>query len=616
MVAKWGNPKTISSPLEELFKIDAKARLYYDEYLHPSDHTGLDVKQRQQYTMNASVLNALLELKNIRAAARKSRGGNLRGLWKSLINDCTLFNDVLKRLYGYGHNLPSSTKLKARLKDYQLNGYESLIDGRVRNKSAQVVTDSMIRLWADIYSGQRSYKPDYTEVYNKYNAFRAGLIDVVMCDTGELYDPNNPEFKPASRATVYNYQSKWEARAVASSRRNGDRQKHMGQFQPFHKLMQPEYAGSIISVDDRQPPFKNLEGKRMWFYLGIDLGSEAITTWVWGDSKEGIILEFYRQMVRNYVQWGIELPYELEGELSLNASYMDTFLADGRMFQKVRIEANNARGKRIEGYFRQLRYGIEKEREGWIARPHARLDANQLGQEKLTQLPSEQIIDQSLRDIERWNNMPHSKDEGVCRWEYFMGKQLPQSRPYNWPAILSGLGMRTTSTMRAGRITLQGRDRVVGHNGEVALGEKLITIMQQIEGKQVNIYWLDANDGGIIKALVYDQQDRLVCELLGDLAYHRSTVERTPECQRNRELSCAYAATVNAFINKGRREINRVAIIERKQDTKPLSFYISGISKYTPAPTNNTPLPEPYVEELPPSRPSDNETTADRFFNS
>ena len=64
----------------------------------------------------------------------------------------------------------------------------------------------------------------------------------------------------------------------------------------------------------------------MWFYLGVDLGSEAIVTWVYGTSKEGIILDFYRQMVRNYAMWGLPLPAEIECESNLNADYRDGFL--------------------------------------------------------------------------------------------------------------------------------------------------------------------------------------------------------------------------------------------------------------------------------------------------
>ena len=117
------------------------------------------------------------------------------------------------------------------------------------------------------------------------------------------------------------------------------------------------------------------------------MGSEAITVWVYGTTKEGIIDDFYRQLVRNYTEWGFNLPLELEGEMSLNSRYKDTILSPGNMFKFVRIEANNARGKRIEAYYRPLRYGLEKKREGWIARPFALSEPNQSGPSEVPIIP-------------------------------------------------------------------------------------------------------------------------------------------------------------------------------------------------------------------------------------
>ena len=168
----------------------------------------------------------------------------------------------------------------------------------------------------------------------------------------------------------------------------------MQAFKPHHSTDKPQFAGSLISIDDRQPPFKTHDGKRVWFYMAIDLASEAFTCWVHGKTKEGIIKEFYRQLVRNYAEWGANLPDGLECESSLNKSFETTFLSEGAMFQNVRIEPNNARGKKIERYFRELRYSYEKQREGWIARPFALSESNQTGSHEVPTLSYQQIIDQ------------------------------------------------------------------------------------------------------------------------------------------------------------------------------------------------------------------------------
>ena len=138
----------------------------------------------------------------------------------------------------------------------------------------------------------------------------------------------------------------------------------------------PNYAGSILSVDERQPPFWYDEKNRLWLYMGVDVASRCFTTMVWGREKKQLMPEFYRQLIRNCTQWGVGLPYELECESHLNSSYKETFLREGTMFQKVKIEVNNAQGKIIEREFGNIRYGLERNLEGFQGRPHARRETN------------------------------------------------------------------------------------------------------------------------------------------------------------------------------------------------------------------------------------------------
>jgi hypothetical protein len=584
LALRFGPPAAAANPLTEFFDLSGMARQWYDGYQF-ADSSFLTPEQVSQYTVNASVLDAVDKLKKAREVSRKMRGTSLRGLWPSILEDLSQFNANLRSTYRVEHNLPTSRKLKQKYRQYLSEGYSAIVDGRARNQSALVVSGKMLQVWRDIYAGQATYKPDYTEIHRRYDAFLDGMIDIVIAETGELYSPKDTEFKRVSRQTIYKYQSSWEHRISAHSKRSGDRQQFMAQL-PYHKLAPVKHAGTMISIDDRQPPFKNLKGQRIWFYNGIDLGSEAFTVWVHGETKEGIILDFYRQMVRNYTEWGLKLPLQLEAESSLNSSFKDTFLSPGAMFQTVRIEANNARGKRIEAFYRPLRYQYEKKREGWLARPHALAETNQAGPDKVPQIPTGEIVQGCLQDIFKWNNSLHSDQEryeGLTRWDVFLDHQNPKldEYTYNWAGILSGLGFTTPSSMNAGRITLQGKHRVVGLKGEVALGAELINIMCRIEGKEVEVRWLDSSDGEVLKALVF-QNGVQICELLDDLAYSRSEFERTPQCEINRRLMSAYKATVDSYIKNGRERINTVTIIERETAPAGSRFQMPGLKQYTP----------------------------------
>jgi hypothetical protein len=467
-------------------------------------------------------------------------------------------------------------RLRRKLKKYIDEGYKSLIHGGHDNNNARIVTEDIELFLNEMFATQK-HKPDSEEIFRQYNAFLSGYVDVINNETGELYNPK--DFKALSKSTVTAYLAKWSNRIATYALRSGNRQTYMSRFKPYPSLEQPRFAGSIISVDDRQPPFEYEKGKRMWFYNGIDVGSEAFVCWVYGKTKEGIILDFYRQLVRNYAQWGFNLPAELEAELSLNSSFKNTFLQEGAMFQYVRIEANNARGKRIEQYYRPLRYKYEKKREGWLARPFALSEANQQGAQPTGIIPYEQIINACLRDIEDWNNSEHSRIKGKSRWEVFCEMQNPDLRTTNYRAVIPQLGYKTQTSCNTGIIRLQNSEFLLGNNGLISTGDSLINFMCEIEGKNIDVYWLDGNNGQVLKAYVY-KGGQLICEAIAKPTYNRARIEQTSEDNANREMMSKYEATIRGFGARRRNEIERLTVIDNSQRTLNNKFSISGLSKY------------------------------------
>jgi len=379
------------------------------------------------------------------------------------------------------------------------------------------------------------------------------------------------------------YLSQWENVVATHQLRGADRQVNMTRFTPHAETDLPTFAGSIISIDDRQPPFYYDKSTRMWFYLGVDIASRAVTTFVWGKTKEEMIMEFYRQMVRNYAQWGFNIPHELECESNLNASFRHTFLSDGAMFQKVRIEANNARGKYIERINGKFRYEMEKQHYGWIGRPKARAEANQAVPGKEIIIPYDQLVEQCLKDIEDWNNMPHPENPEISCWEYFTEMQNPDLQPTNWRAIMPHLGHETKSSCNVGYIILQGRKRMIAHNDEILTGEPLISVMRRIEGKDVTCYWLDGNDGSVLKAMVY-LGDEYICELKPIPRFQRAAIERTPEDEANYLIQNKYRMTVEAFARQRMKDIDKVVLIGHKPKTLNRKFQISQLNRFQQRP--------------------------------
>ncbi|MBD1394295.1 hypothetical protein [Mucilaginibacter glaciei] len=570
-----GDPRKCDHILERFYKVDGGAVNYYKTFRFESDGSYLDLEFQERYIINASVLEAVKALKEVRERERKTKGISLHGVNTTLWEDAVSFQATLKAKYSLQHTLPENNRSFIEVfKKYELDGYITLISGKHKNQNTRKVTDKTLELLNNMFGGDKR-KPTATDVHKRYDAFIGGYVSVVNNDTSEIYNP--AEFKKLSDTTVKKYMSQWANKIGTYQHRSTDREKLMTQFKPHHSLNKPKFAGSIISIDDRQPPFKDLSGKRVWFYNGIDLGSEAFTCSVYGDSKDGIIMEFYRQLVRNYHHWGFHLPAELECEMSLNSSFKDTFLREGEMFQYVRIEANNPRGKRIERYFRTLRYEYEKDKEGWLARPHAKSENNQAvtDSEKIPRLPYEKIVDNAIDDIETWNSRKHSVHTHMTRWEVFCEMQHPDIKPTNYIGILPYIGYHTKTSCNVGIIRLQRKEFLLGNEGKISLGDRLIGLMKQVEGQEISIYWLDDHEGQVFKALVFIGT-QYICEAIAKPVYGRATIEQTPEDYTARSIMSAYVATIDSYGRRRKQQIEPVTIINNTPP-EPKTFTMPGM---------------------------------------
>lgn len=579
-----GDPRQLEHILLRYFAIDDEAVTYYDEY---SDEAGgLDPEKKEEYILNASVLNAVIALREARIIEWQGKGRrSMAGLNRTLYADYSTFGEVMQRKFGKTHNLPDSeARFLDKLRKYEAgsreDGYFSFINKNRGNRNAGLRTERARILLESMFAHQ-SHKPTPAEVHQQYEAFLSGYVEVINNETGEIINPK--EYGKLSQRSVSGFLNSWDSAVATSRKRTGNRQIRLTNFVPFETIEHPKFAGSIISVDDRQPPFFYAKGQRMWFYLGVDLGSEAITTFVYGTDKEGIILEFYRQMVRNYAEWNLPLPNEIECESNLNASYRDSFLKDGSMFKRVRIEANSARSKRCEGYWRPIRYQLEKKDIGWLARPFARSEANQIGTGKEVIVPYDQLVESSLRHIETFNNMENSIYKGKSRWEVFLENQNPDNKnKINWRGILLTLGRKTeTSVSLAGQIRFNNSVYMLGDGGTLVTGEKLIGYMQILAGKEIDIYWLDGNNGNVLCSLICLRgQQRIICEAVKQPVTARASIEETPQMKKNRELVARYRNTLEGYSQRRYHEMDKVTVIDHRSVTLNNKFQIPGLKRY------------------------------------
>lgn len=592
-----GDPRKAKHLLENWYKVDADAVRFYTSEFKFEDGSQLPFKFQEEYIINASVLRALVELKKAREYERKTKGYSLKGLMRTLCADAQDFQKTLKAKHKVQHTLPESEKrfketFKAFLNNVETGfNYGCLISGKLKNQNSKKVTDDVLELLNNMFADYIE-KPTRTEVSRIFEGFLAGYVEVINESTGEVFD--HTQYTPLSDATIINYLGNWGDRIATHMKRAGNRQLYIGKYLPYHSL-DVEFAGEVLSIDDRQPPFEYSKGQRAWFYMGVDVASQAWTVWVHGRSKEGIIVDFYRQLLRNYTEWGFCLPAELECESSLNSSFRDTFLRPGAMFDDAHIIANNARSKYIERMFGKLRYEEEKQHTGWIARPFAKKEDNQAGGQDVPLIPYTQIVDNSLRDIEEWNNSEHPDYPGKTRWEIFEEKQHPALKATNWNAILPYLGYKTETSCNAGIIRFNNNEFLIGDNGAICTGSRLIDLMKEIEGRQLDVYWLDGNDSKVMKAIVMlRNDDRIICEAMAKPVYSRSRIGRTPEGMQAASIMSAYANTIEAYARERKNRLEDVIVIDNRPKTLNRKFQIKDV-KHRPAdevPHETEALPE------------------------
>ena len=132
--------------------------------------------------------------------------------------------------------------------------------------------------------------------------------------------------------------------------------------------------------------------------------------------------------------------------------------------------------------------------------------------------------------------------------------------------LLPYIGREETSSCNAGIINFRSTTYVLGIDGEVALNEDLLRLMKEVEGKQFKIFWLDDNDGEVLKAMIY-YNDTMLCDLVPHPTYSRSVHELGEHGEINRNIMSAYENTVNVYMASRKRAIDQVTIIDHDQNS-------------------------------------------------
>ncbi len=161
-IAKYGDPEKIIRKERETMKMDENAIEFFDSYRLP-DGSYLKSEKRDEYVVNASVLNHLQERANRQRSCRNMSGNTTPINWEAIYRECEQLRDEI------GHTLPRNTaRLREKMRQYKAEGYECLVSGRLCNSNTVKITPEAGRY---IVALKRSRVRVYTDVqiFEEYN---------------------------------------------------------------------------------------------------------------------------------------------------------------------------------------------------------------------------------------------------------------------------------------------------------------------------------------------------------------------------------------------------------------------------------------------------------------
>lgn len=166
-VAKYGEPERVmrEERLKSQLVMDDAARAFYEAYEYDLNGVQTHLKEEvvAEYTLNASVLNALIQAHQRMGVETRMRGNPRRDLWPSVQDLCERLREVFE------HTLPAGlARLKDKISKYKRDGYVALVSGKLGNSNTIKITEEGQELLVAL---KRSKVPVYTDkqIFEEFN---------------------------------------------------------------------------------------------------------------------------------------------------------------------------------------------------------------------------------------------------------------------------------------------------------------------------------------------------------------------------------------------------------------------------------------------------------------
>lgn len=549
----------------ENYTLDAEARTFYSSTFRFENGDPLPPEKIVEYTVNASVIRAVLRLMaNTRALRRAQMGGRVQ--WDEMAAAVAYFKQE------YGHTLPESTlRFRKKVSEFNRNGYAALISGKFQNQNSRKVNYKTERLILSLDSLPE--RPFNTTVAEMYNQFVCGELDVYDPETGELFDPEdftdkNGEPMALSETTVANYLNNPKNRALRS-KLHDTAWDFNNKYRPHHNRKAPVWAFSKVSLDDRDLPRKMTDGNRVKAYYAYDVASGCVIGYAYNRLKTAdLFLDCVRNMFQLIDRQGWNCPAEVEVEHHLVNNFADGLIRAGVVFPFVRwCNPGNSQEKRAEHFNRAKKYGVEKRTQVGIGRWYSRLEANHPKVEKVydelnntykeATYTFDQLVAEDIQAIAEYNNQLHPNQKlypGLTRWQVLCENQNPNLSPVDKALLYRFIGERTCTSIRRNMYcTVRG----------VKFGLPSPELIGRLAPNDytVEAFYMPDDEGKFSEVYLYQDNNFIAtCTPIG--LYNEATAEKTEEDEQSYQEQSKYVAQFDAMIR--REKIRPVEVLPKQ----------------------------------------------------
>lgn len=535
-------------------EIDTEARNFYLGYLTPEGFP-LDPQKVEEYTNQASILNALKEGLEKQMAARAKAGKRLKmgEFWKNAADW------YLEQIEDYPCKAIGNPRSLERVFKPYINGgtrnYETLIHGNQGNDSARKVSASIERLLVALW---RTYdKPFVNVVHERYLEFVSGTKILFDKETGEQFDPKDFRYKgramEVSIATVWNYLKDIVNETAVYADRNGNFD-YVNKRRPKQKRKLGRHSLSKISMDDVALSRKSVRGW-VYKYMAVDVlsGYWFRPAYVVGKPTIKTVYEAFRNMYCELEELEMPQPGELEVEHAL-MKHIDWLQ---EVFPHQRF-AKSSTDKRAEHAIRALKYGVSKKEGHMRGRWYAKHEAYRVVRNKVEgdfvepEYQPQTIVADDLSDIEKHNNSLHPLQKtypGMTRKQVFMKFVNPDLKPIERWYLYKHIGNETETS-------IYNNDYCKVQEMDFWLKDYEMLKRLKPNNRQVMAYWLPESDGSIDKVYLY-QGDTYIGEAYNSAKYEYNefTIERTATDEDNMLHQNKRNAKFDKLIRERREEL-------------------------------------------------------------